>query len=74
MSIVPASAVSQPTFQSALFSGGKVTLLRERPAIIPESMADGDGTEILVECAGAFAQAILRTDAATHFGQRIGLM
>lgn len=40
----PIVGVSQPTFQSALLSGGKLTLLRDRPAIVPESMVDGDGT------------------------------
>ena len=36
--------------------------------------ADGDRAQPVVERAGALAQAVLRTDAAAHLGQRVGLV
>src|SRR5690606_27859527 len=35
---------------------------------------DGHGTEAVVQRTGALAQAILRTDAAADFRQRVGLV
>ena len=37
-------------------------------------IADGDRTELVVQGAGAFAQAILRANASAHFRQAVGLM
>src|SRR5439155_7262521 len=36
--------------------------------------ADADCAEAVIERAGALAQAILRTDAAAHLGERVGLV
>jgi hypothetical protein len=41
---IPIVGTRQPTYQSALFSGGKIAIRRELPGWIDGHLADGDGT------------------------------